>query len=484
MSGKPFVFRFIVSSIAVGFVVTSIVALVSGRIAWRIGSPFGALGACLLASMCYSVWQLAEAVIDSEITSATGTLAKGAIIAGRESLQTEAIMSVFRYGVIALIVATVVASLVIWYSLRPLRSLSRQINRFTEGDFDVDGIVNTTGELGDIHRAVSEMGVSLAIKAYETDHMISSFYRFTPRGVSKLLGRSGIMEVGSGDVTTIDDCIAIVSVENGGEAMHRTDNRKFMTFVNLCFSNIYECVNKHNGMLLSGDFHLSSLPVLFSSLAGSKRGDALRFGLSLIDRTSGEPDEVQDDLQAGANADSDDLPAPDFFLLLHKMEFIYGIAGTEQKAFPFISSAELGFLNSYNKRLWSLGLHMVATEQYLDEIAKSGVNADSITARRYIGILSSDDGSRNYKLYEMLDCLADTERDLRKSYDEKLQDAIRLFYKDNFYLAMIEFSSILKLNPRDGLARWYVFACEKYFNEGDNTKARYNLFGAEEKKTE
>jgi hypothetical protein len=69
---------------------------------------------------------------------------------------------------------------------------------------------------------------------------------------------------------------------------------------------------------------------------------------------------------------------------------------------------------------------------------------------------------------------------LRLGYDERLQKAMELFYKNDFYRAMVEFSSILKQNPRDGLVRWYAFACERYFNAGDAANAKYNLLSGED----
>ncbi|MDR1292734.1 MAG: HAMP domain-containing protein [Clostridiales Family XIII bacterium] len=472
VSPKADEINIIVIFIASIIILAAAFSIFSGRPVIRVSATFIVLGAFMLAVMCFAVWYAVELAISTEANTFADPLNRADIIADEKNLQIEAMFDAFIPGVIGLAVATVAAIISIRWSLRPLRALARQIDRFTQGDFEVDGTVRAKGELGNIHRAVSEMGVSLAIKQYETDRMINSFHRFAPRGVSKLLGRAGIMEISSGDVTTIDDCVAIVSVENREKVLRGTDNSRFMTFVNLCFSKIYECVNNHNGLLLSGDFDLSSLPVLFSLRGGSSRGDALRFGLDLIDHMG--------DGQVGAHDEESGLPSPAFFLMLHKTEFIYGIAGTEQKAFPFVSSAELNFLGTYNKRLWSLGIRMVATEQFIEELSKYGVAIESLTPWRYIGLFSTEDGAKNYKLYEMLGCFSDKERDLRLNYNERLQSAIRLFYKNDFYPAMVEFSSLLKLNPKDGLVRWYVFACEKYFNEGDVTKVRYNLFGAEE----
>jgi hypothetical protein len=308
------------------------------------------------------------------------------------------------------------------------------------------------------------MGVSLAIKQYEPNCMIDSYARFVPRNAAALLGRAGIMEVSTGDIAAIDECIALVSVENRKEVMRSTDRHGFMAFVNSSFTRMLEFSGKRNGALLFGEF-MESLPILFSERSGADKEDALRFGLDLIDRM----DEGEGD-----------LPAPDFFLLLHKTDFLYGIAGTDKKAFPFVSSTELNFLRGCNTPLRQLGLHMVATGQYLDSLSADASAGDgNVYAKRYIGMIRFADEARDYELYEMLDCLADRERHLRLSYDDRLQNAIDMFRRNDFYPAMVEFSSILKMNPGDGLVRWYAFACEKYFNEKDRTKVKHQLYGSE-----
>ena len=85
-----------------------------------------------------------------------------------------------------------------------------------------------------------------------------------------------------------------------------------------------------------------------------------------------------------------------------------------------------------------------------------------------------------FKLYEILDVFSSAEKALRLSLNEKFQEAVQLFYKNDFYLARNLFSAILKADPEDGIARWYLFASERFFNSGKPEEAVYNLFGVGE----
>jgi hypothetical protein len=452
-------------ALAIAFIFSMMLAIYVRRLVLRVCATISVLGCFMLAVLCSLVWILSNDISLKEVDAASGGVIHEYL--APEVVQVRVAFEAFTYGGITLIIAIAVAIFFTGWSLRPLRDLTKRIGKFIEGDFTVDAMVSTTGDLGRMSRAVTEMGVSLAIKQYETDRMVESYSRFVPRDADRLLERASIMEVGTGDVARVEGCIATVSVENRENVMRIMDSRGFMAFVNSCFARIFECANKYKGALLSGEF-LAALPILFSEQYGANHGDSIRFGLDLIDHMT---------------TDDGKLPAPDFFMLLHTTDFLYGIAGTQEKAFPFISSAELNYLYNCNSGLRKLGIRIAATQEYLDNLAEDTSDGEQTSkfAKRYIGMIQTPDVSREYQIYEMLDCLSDRERDLRINYDSKVQDAIKLFYKNDFYPAMVAFSSILNLNPRDGLVRWYAFACEKYFNEGKTENIRYDLLHDEGK---
>jgi hypothetical protein len=478
----------IVLTLAIAFILSGMIAINVRILVLRVCTTFAAMGCFMLSVMCYLVFKTAGSLALVEVDPGSGGVLSEIIASpniqanllslsslggvpreylASEGMQSDVAFSAFLNGGVALICAVIISVVFMVFSLRPMRDLTKRIGRFVEGDFSVDGMVATKGDLGKLIRAVTEMGVSLAIKQYETNCMVDSYARFVPRNAAGLLGRAGIMEVSTGDIAAIDECIALVSIENRHSVMHRTDRQGFMDFMNGSFTKIMEFALQRKGAMLSAEL-LDVLPILFSAKLGAKPDDTLRFGLDLID--------CVDDVDGEG-----ELPAPDFFLLMHKTDFLYGIAGTDKKAFTFISSAELNFLRACNAPLRQLGIHMVATSQYLDNLEADGSKdvADSF-AKRHIGMVRFADEARDYTLYEMLDYLSDRERSLRLSYDERVQNAIDMFYRDDFYPAMVEFSSILKANPSDGLVRWYAFACEKYFREKDPSKVRHQLFGSED----
>jgi hypothetical protein len=186
----------------------------------------------------------------------------------------------------------------------------------------------------------------------------------------------------------------------------------------------------------------------------------------------GSADGVRTGVRLATNAPElpADVPKPEFLLILHRANYEYGVSGRDDRAITFMSSYELGLLAKVGAKLSELGVKLLVTE-------RCGRTLADAVSTRYIGYVSSSDEQHNIKLYEVLDAYREGTKNLRKQYNEKFQEAIRLYYKDDFYLARNIFSEIFKNCPDDGVAKWYIFACERLFNRTDFSTVNYSIFG-------
>ena len=338
---------------------------------------------------------------------------------------------------------------------KPLKHMITEMESISSGNFEINDINAGNNEVGDMWRSMKEVEISLAIKDYEIQSIISSCKRFIPKGMNKVLGRASIMETGLGDMVTASGSVGILSVTNFKKVRNQLDDGKFMSFVNGSFTHINKNMTDWDGIQLTEDFNLSALKMIFPNDAEN----GVDFGLNVFGNIP------EDSVNLGVK--------PEMFLTLHDTSFLYGVAGTQDTAFPFLSSSEIEFLGSFAEKFSSTGTKIVATAQFLDKLS----NKPNI---RYIGFISSEDDEYAYKLYEVLDVYSDLEKKQRLQYEDKFQEAIKLFYKNDFYLARNMFSSILRICPNDGIARWYLFACEHYFNRKNTADITYNLFGIKE----
>jgi hypothetical protein len=241
-------------------------------------------------------------------------------------------------------------------------------------------------------------------------------------------------------------------VGNRDQARNALKDDDFVDFINHSFGIFHKCMEKNHGWMLSSGLRLSAMEALFPNSAA----DGVRAGLDFLGHTQRPETE---------------LPEPRMCLILHKASFLYGIAGHEERLFPYLSSSELEFLVGFAPQFDQAGVRVVVTETYWKQLEDSGFIG------RYIGFVSAGEVNGSYKLYEVLDVYPELERDLRRGYDQRFQEALNLFYHDDFYLARNQFSALLRVCPNDGVARWYLFASERLFNREGDEEINYSLFG-------
>jgi hypothetical protein len=358
-------------------------------------------------------------------------------------------------GIAIALLGVLAIFVVVFLYTRPIALLNKRMNEIAIGRYDMKEVLTGRDEIGDMWRVMQELAVALAIKDYETDNVMKSLYRFVPRDLEKLLGRASMMEVSLGDMTNVASSICIVSVNNLDDVRSVSDDKQFIRFINDQFSMVDRNVTKNGGILLTGDFELSSMKAIFPKTPEA----GIRFSLNLFGDAEKLPEE--------------EGKQSELFLLLHTTSFFYGMAGTDERAFPFLSSAEIAFLSTIAAKFRKSGVNIVVTDQYLKTL-----NAPPVV--RYLGFISSGEEHGVFKLYEVLDVYSDLTKRKKISADAKFQEGMRLFYKNDFYLARNAFSAVIKACPDDGVARWYLFACEHYFNKPDANEIRYDLFGIEE----
>jgi len=333
--------------------------------------------------------------------------------------------------------------------------LAVQMEKVSDGNLALREVSDGKDELHCMDRSMQEMCMALSIRDYELQCTVRSYQRFVPDKLTHLLSRANVMEVGFGDSQRVKGTVGLFSVGNRDLARTSLEDAAFVEFINRCFGTLDACLDENEGYMLSNGLRLSLVETMFPRSAA----DGVQAGL---------------DFWGQARETSvDGLPSPRPFLMLHSTSFLYGVAGQEDRLFPYVSSAELEFLGSYAQKFCEADVRIVVTEACWKQL-------DNRFVGRYIGFVSNGDGGQAYKLYEILDAYPELDRDLRKGYDERFQEALNLFYKNDFYLARNLFSSLLRACPEDGIVRWYLFASERFFNQEGNFEANYRLFGAEE----
>lgn len=341
-------------------------------------------------------------------------------------------------------------SLEVEYLTRPLRSLRRYMDRVASGNYQIKKSVRSHDEVSEVWAAMTRMCQSLEERRYRDGRLIRSYYRFVPRDIHQIFGKESILELKNGEVKSVSGNVGILSVQNREKIRASTLDGEYMNLIKRCFMLLHDTCLSHGGFLALGEFDLSGIRIL----EPGKNTGAVSFGNRLL-TSNRENWRVSDE-------------KPEMFLMVHQTDYLYGLTGTSDRSFPIFVSGEMEFLASYIDRFAGSGVGMVMTEQ---AILNKGEEKES----RYIGYLKGPAGGK-YHLHEILDVSPEAERQLKKKLRPEFEEALKLYYQDDFYLARNRFSTIVKECQEDGIAKWYLFASEYYFNSGEAGKIDYSLF--------
>lgn len=292
---------------------------------------------------------------------------------------------------------------------------------------------------------LQEISTSMEMIEYEKQMGIRASFRFVPKGIERIFGKSNLSEVSIGDMCNIPGSMVRLSMEG----INQYNGNEYMKIVNKSFELINEVREEKQGVLMNCDSDFLRNKFLFTE----KPEQAVSFAVETSLAFNREP----------MLCDINKL----FFI--HTSKYYCGISGTSDQVVPFAYSQEDGVIDYYTYALRRAGVNIVMTENVINQIEER-------YSLRYIGYISTQKDGRNLKLYECLDAYFEEKRKLLLKTEESFQRALQLFYSDNFYLARNTFNEVLRMNPKDQIARWYLFNCEYYLNTAGENEVVYGLF--------
>lgn len=287
------------------------------------------------------------------------------------------------------------------------------------------------------------IGRTMVRTEYQKDMMYKNYFRFVPKGMHQLLEKQEMAEVSIGDYSSVNGCMVHFSIEN----IKDYDASEYMSIMTDSLNIMHKVRVKHGGMFHSAGADLLERKVFFQQNPKA----ALHFAVDLVHAYN----------RKGS------LKNVDFMFMLHLSDYYYGISGVEDMMTPFMFCKEEKILEPYIKELTKAKVKIALTEQTLSLVG----NDFSV---RYIGFIS-DKKMGDIKIYECLDAYQEQKRKQMETTKATFQNALNLFYSNDFYLARNAFNDVLKINEQDQIARWYLFHCEYHLNHPD-AEISYELF--------
>lgn len=332
-----------------------------------------------------------------------------------------------------------------------IQRLCHQMEQLAQGDTKARPVEPGNHELAQMEQKLQELCVSLSIQNYAVQQTIQSYGRFVPTHITQLLQRANVEEIQFGDSRRIQGYVGLVAIGNRDLVRGSVGDAAFVEFINHTFGLFEQAMTQNGGWLFSTSFRLSAMEAYFPQTPE----DGVSAGLAFW----------------GLAQQHTRIPAPQGCMLLHTASVLYGIAGQTHALFPYVSSAELEFLGGFLPKLYQAQVPMVVTGAYEQQLT-----SDTIL-RRYIGYVKGE--GQQYDLYEVLNAYPQLEQELRMSCQETFSNGLRCFYHGAFELARTLFAEVVKTCPQDGIARWYLFASERYVHCESSETQGYSLFAGD-----
>lgn len=351
------------------------------------------------------------------------------------------------YGSIFAAVIAVCYIVIILIQNKEIRNMIHIMRRVAEGKEDLKLLADRnmeskvrSNEMRMLYSGLRQIATDIMRVNYSKYKALQVYYRFAPKEIEKIMGKSSILDVEINEQVSIEATLAYISFNIN----ERFEQHEQLYDINTYYTRLGEIRKQHNGIIFNSSTDLSTIQMMFNE----EVREAVQFGIEMVS-------EEQEADNSGH-----------VFVLLHRTTFIYGISGDDEQTFAFAHSMEMKEIERYVDRLRRMGIRMAVTD-YVHEMLPEQ------TKCRYIGYIQEKEWKFN--LYEILDAYPAKERQQRIDTCEKFDEALRLFYQSDFYFARTLFTEILKDCPQDNVAKHYIFQCESCLNEEKHGAERFSL---------
>ena len=290
--------------------------------------------------------------------------------------------------------------------------------------------------------ALERIQDSVGKVTYEKNLNTEIYNKYIPVDSEKIVDKKSVLDVEIGDSLNADATVATIGICNE-KCKNVTD---YVNTISSSFNIINENQKDKNGIMISQYSDLTITKVLFRDSIE----DAVDFSVETL----------------LAFEEDDALREISKVIIVNYSNYDFGITGDENKYLPYIFAPEDIILSKYIELFRRAGVNMILTENTVSRCTKYSV--------RNIGYIS--DSGYNIKVYECMDAYPKLQKELLLSTYKLFKKALGLYYTNDFYLARNTFSEVLKKNPKDNIARWYLFNCENNLNNTSLDDIKYGLF--------
>lgn len=320
--------------------------------------------------------------------------------------------------------------------LLPLKDIERILKAFTLDKGSEKIPYRSKDEFFSISKIFNTMIQELRKQIYDLSTLSETYLRFIPRNFFRLLGKKNIAEVSLGDAEEIKVMFNLTSIDY--EILKGQGKKELMRKINAFFQIVNSISKEYEGILINNNRHLTELITLYEE------------GIRALEAATVTTDWLKEITEEQKH----------FITILDQTSFDFAIGGDEQRLFIMLMSEKVDRLFEISKMFYKSGCNLLVTQEALG-------NLGDIThyKYRYIGYTSyvKEEEIKKIHLYDFYQEGGNELNKLKEETHIIFEEALKCFYKKEFYKAKNLFSTVLRLNKEDEITRWYVFRCDELY---------------------
>lgn len=336
------------------------------------------------------------------------------------------------------ILASILGIAILLRQAKDLRLLGNTMMDVSQGGVGIKKPETLGEDMSDMWSGLMDIDRSFKNLNYIKYRTFEAYYKFAPKSVERLMDKTSITEVNSGDYVKKNGTIILVDANANSILLGLSKFVDSMDRINVSnrAGEILALLSKYQDENIAYKISVTSDMTEMDMVMPENATKACDVGVELS-KTYG---------RVGYSV----------CIFMHYTNYIYGVSIAGDEANQYLISGDIVQIKGKLKILNELRLSMVITGSVLERELDKPSN-------RYIGYWNLGGGEK-IELYEVLDALSDENRQMREETRKLFEEGLELFYEGTYYLARNSFAKVIKRDHSDSVARWYLFTCEKYLD--------------------
>ena len=327
----------------------------------------------------------------------------------------------------------------------PVKELLYNMKRIGEGHLDVQAIVRTNDEIGELTAGYNQMSSELNNYISRISRMNEAYYRFVPREFLEELGKKDISQVELGDQVQREMTILFTDIRGFTELSEDMSPKDTFDFINQYLGIMEPIITNNNGFIdkYIGD----SIMALFSKDADDALIATLEMRRVLIDFNEIRESEGKAPIEFGTG--------------IHTGNLMLGIVGGYGRMDGTVVSDAVNLASRLEGITKHYGAAAIICEDTLIKLKNP-----TMFNYRLLDIAKVKGKKKAVYVFELIDAEKEPARSKKIETKPYFVKAVEYYKQQQFEDALSLFQEVEKIHPTDKAALLYIKRCQNIIKNG------------------